>query len=94
MQSKHLPRENYGLFVEEPGVLGNTSLFKMEQRLVRMGVLDRNLLAAMTGSAGAGPRGIDASDLHKQQMQLPANGEAAAPPTQAQLALGMRPLAL
>ena len=72
--------------MEQPGTLGNNSLFKMEQRLYRMGVLDRALLAAMTGSAGAGPRGFDASGLHKKQHQAPA-GEAEVP-VQAQLALG------
>ena len=43
----------------------------MEQRLVRMGVLDRPLLAAMTGAASAGPRGIDASALKAQPLDQP-----------------------
>ena len=72
-------------------MLGNASLFKMEQRLVRMGVLDRQLLASMTGSAWVEPRGIDPSGMHKRQAQLPpaASGSAASIPPQAQLALGV-----
>ena len=90
MQRNHLPRENFGLFVEDPNVLGNTSLFKMEQRLLRMGVLDRNLLSAMTGSASAGPRGIDPSGLRKQKAQDSGKpGAAGALPQQVQLALGI-----
>lgn len=88
LQTKHLPRENYGLFVEDPNVLGNASLFKMEQRLLRFGVLDRQLLATMTGSTGAEPRGFDPSGLHKQQAHLTAPA-GVTPPVQAQLALGM-----
>ena len=87
-QTKHLPRENYGLFVEDPNVLGNASLFKMEQRLLRFGVLDRQLLATMTGSTGAEPRGFDPSGLNKRQAQLSAP-PGVTPPVQAQLALGM-----
>ena len=85
-QSRYNPREAFGLFVEEAGVLGNNSLFKMEQRIMRMGVLDRSLLAIMTGGASAGPRGIVASTLKVQPFEHQLQ-QIAEPPT-ASLALG------
>ena len=47
LQTKHLPREDFGLSVERQGPMGNTSLFKMEQRLSKMGMLNRPALAML-----------------------------------------------
>jgi hypothetical protein len=56
VQRDFIPRENYGLFVDRADTLGRNSLFKMEQRLVLQGVLDRAAVAELTTSSVAGFR--------------------------------------
>jgi hypothetical protein len=52
-QKKRIPIEDYGFYMRMC-TMGNHSLYKMEQRIMRMGTLNRAAVAAMLGYTGPG----------------------------------------
>ncbi len=75
------------MFADQPG-LGDSSLFKMEQRLVRQGVLDREALADLTAYEGPRLTGTT-SGLERRLLLMTADApQPKALPPAAQLAIG------
>ncbi|GAX76484.1 hypothetical protein CEUSTIGMA_g3929.t1 [Chlamydomonas eustigma] len=92
LKKDFIPRENFGLFVDRADALGSCSLFKMEQRLVLQGVLDRAAVAELTTSSAAGFRLTGPMKSPIKQLLFKADAvPTTAVPTQGSLDVGNLP---